>query len=265
MRDARVRRDPPRRETSVTFSPASASSLAVNVPVGPAPMMRFFACSMGREFMPLRGDIDLTAAHEVGGFDADEESASLEVRIPAGFVQRVADQMELDAARARFETRHLLRDARLSHIAWALDAEQRAGAPGGSLYMDSLGVALSLQLLLSSQPAPLPRRSGLSSLQVQRVIDFVEANLDGRLSLGSLASVAGVSCSHLQRGFKSSKGLTVHRYVMSRRVERARALLMQRSLPASEVAFAAGFSHQSHMARWMRKVLGVTPRGLAQR
>jgi AraC family transcriptional regulator len=191
--------------------------------------------------------------------------ASLEVRVPAGFVQRVADQMELDAARARFETRHLLRDARLSHIAWALDAEQRAGAPGGSLYMDSLGVALSLQLLLSSQPAPLPRRSGLSSLQVQRVIDFVEANLDGRLSLGSLASVAGVSCSHLQRGFKSSKGLTVHRYVMSRRVERARALLMQRSLPASEVAFAAGFSHRSHMARWMRKVLGVTPRGLAQR
>jgi AraC family transcriptional regulator len=55
----------------------------------------------------------------------------------------------------------------------------------------------------------------------------------------------------------------VHEYVMRRRVERARALLVAAAMPAGQVALAAGFAHQSHMARWMRRVLGVTPRAMS--
>jgi AraC family transcriptional regulator len=40
---------------------------------------------------------------------------------------------------------------------------------------------------------------------------------------------------------------------------RAQALLLRGELPASQVALEAGFAHQSHMARWTRRVLGVTP------
>jgi AraC family transcriptional regulator len=46
---------------------------------------------------------------------------------------------------------------------------------------------------------------------------------------------------------------------MCRRVEKARSLLLRGTSAASEVAFAAGFAHQSHMARWMRRILGVRP------
>jgi AraC family transcriptional regulator len=219
----------------------------------------------GQRFVRQRGHIDLTPAHSVGGFDADEGSASLEVRIPDGFLQRVAGAMQSGSKHAGIEVRHVLQEERLTQLVLAIDAEHLAGAPGGRLYLDSLGVALAVQLLAVHASPPRKRSEGLSSLQVQRVIDFIEANLDNSLTNGRLADVAGVSSSYMQREFKISRGTSVHRYVMERRVERARALLMQRSLPASEIALAAGFSHQSHMARWIRRVLGVAPRDLLGR
>jgi AraC family transcriptional regulator len=51
----------------------------------------------------------------------------------------------------------------------------------------------------------------------------------------------------------------VHRYVLERRVERARGLLLQGERRMGEIALEAGFSHASHMARCMRRVLGVSP------
>jgi AraC family transcriptional regulator len=57
--------------------------------------------------------------------------------------------------------------------------------------------------------------------------------------------------------------MAIHRYVMLRRVDRARTLVLQGRTPWSEAALLAGFSHQSHMARWMRRVLGATPTQLA--
>ncbi|MGX7871926.1 helix-turn-helix domain-containing protein [Mesorhizobium sp. ORM6] len=82
------------------------------------------------------------------------------------------------------------------------------------------------------------------------------------MTIEVLARVAGASSSHLRHWFKQATGVTVHRFVVRRRVERARMLLAQGRLNAAEVALAAGFSHQSHMARWMRRELGWTPRSL---
>ncbi|MCY1008311.1 helix-turn-helix transcriptional regulator [Nannocystis pusilla] len=64
--------------------------------------------------------------------------------------------------------------------------------------------------------------------------------------------------------FRRSLGLPVHTYVIHRRVDRARALLLRGSMAASQVALEVGFSHQSHMARCMRRVLGVTPTSLTR-
>jgi AraC family transcriptional regulator len=62
--------------------------------------------------------------------------------------------------------------------------------------------------------------------------------------------------------FPQSLGLPVHQYVMRRRVERAKRLLLSGEAPISETALAAGFAHQSHMTQWMKRILGVTPRAL---
>jgi len=99
----------------------------------------------------------------------------------------------------------------------------------------------------------------LSCSQLARVTEYIEAYLDDDVTLLRLARVAGVSASHLRALFKQSVGVPVHMYVVQRRVERARTLLLRGELPASQIALEAGFSHQTHMARCMRRVLGVTP------
>ena len=100
---------------------------------------------------------------------------------------------------------------------------------------------------------------GLGAWKLKQVISYIEDNLESELSLAEIASVAGVSVSHLKTLFRQSTGMPVHQYVLRRRVERAKLLLQDRSLSIAQVAFAAGFAHQSHLARHMRKILGMTP------
>jgi AraC family transcriptional regulator len=69
-----------------------------------------------------------------------------------------------------------------------------------------------------------------------------------------------MSPSHFKVLFKQSIGLPVHQYVVRSRVEYASTLIGRGKLPLSDVALQAGFANQSHMARWMKRVTGRTPR-----
>ena len=90
--------------------------------------------------------------------------------------------------------------------------------------------------------------------------DYVEENLSGDLTLAELSGVAHMSPFHFSRVFKLSTGLSPHRYVVRRRIERAKRLLADSELPLHEVARAAGFADQSHLARHFRLRLGTTAR-----
>lgn len=144
----------------------------------------------------------------------------------------------------------------------ALEQSDRTSSTVSSEPSVWLGLGLAVHLL-GHYPALQRLRSELSAPQLRRVKAYVEEHLDRVLSL-ALAGVAGVSASHLKTLFKRATGLPVHEYVVQRRVERAKALLLRGELPASQVALDAGFSHQSHMARCMRRVLGVTPTSLVR-
>lgn len=215
----------------------------------------------GERFLRRRGDIDIVPAGDQGGYDAETPCDMLELRIRPGLIGRVAEEAGRPAPRSGLQPRHMLKDEKISHLAWALDSERHSTAPAGRLFVDSIGVALASQLLGLTEPLPRPAR-GLSPAQLQRVFDYVEAHLERPLTLAILAREAGASSAQLRHWFKVETGVTVHRYVVRRRVARARTLLMQGELRTSEVALAAGFAHQSHMARWMRRELGLTPRDL---
>lgn len=83
-------------------------------------------------------------------------------------------------------------------------------------------------------------------------------------ALERLARVARMSASYLKTLFRRATGMPLHRYVVQRRVERARTLLERGDLPTSQIALEAGFAHQSHLARWMRRLLGVTPSAIVR-
>jgi len=96
------------------------------------------------------------------------------------------------------------------------------------------------------------------------VQDYVELHLSETIDLSILAKVAGLSMHHFARQFKQSAGVAPHHYLTQKRLELAQALLTKTELPLSEIAYAAGFFDQSHLARQFRVVLGTTPRAFRE-
>lgn len=230
------------------------------VAVHASPATRSYCCQVGRHFVRRSGDIDVLAAGELGGFDAESAFDTIILSLPKSLLQDVADSAGVKGS-GRLQTRHLLRDEQIEHLTRAVQADYEAGSPSGPLYAESIGIAIAVRLLGLECSAPAMERR-LSDAQLKRVMDFVEEQIQTSLSLDTLSRVAGVSNSHLRTWFKAATGLTVHRYVLHRRIERARALLVSTNLSISEIAHRTGFAHQSHLAQWMRREIGQTPFGL---
>jgi AraC family transcriptional regulator len=215
-----------------------------------------------------RGDIDLVPAGVSGTWEDDRATRVLRVTLSAPLLASAAEGLGLNAEPLALVPQYQLRDPQVEHIAWALEAELRTPASERVdwLYGESLGMALAARLVaryraaagMAAPPAP---RHGLSRPQLARVKESIETNLDASLTLGELAAVAELGISHFKTLFKRSTGVAVHEYVMQRRVERARLLLAE-GKALVEVAALTGFSDQSHLARWMRRLVGVTPREL---
>jgi AraC family transcriptional regulator len=220
-------------------------------------------CGLGRGFLYANGDLDLFPAGRNSVWKNEDASRFILVRLPSTLLLQVATDLALDPLHA-VEPHHGFRSPQIEHVLLALDSERAAGFPSGSLYVESLGLALATQLLGGYQ-ADRNGRDGLSARKLRLVTSHIESHLGENLPLASLAAVAGLSVSHFRTMFKRSTGLPVHEYLIQRRVARARSLLLQGRLSASEAALEAGFAHQSHLARCMRRVLGVTPAQLVRR
>jgi transcriptional regulator GlxA family with amidase domain len=102
-------------------------------------------------------------------------------------------------------------------------------------------------------------RGGLPPRALRRVREHIEAHLEETISIDGLAGIVGLSKYHFARAFKQSAGLSPHNYLVQRRVRRVQELLADTDLTLSEIAFACGFSNQSHCARRFRERVGITP------
>jgi AraC family transcriptional regulator len=216
-------------------------------------------CSQSHQFFYTRGDIDLLPAGWGDVCIQQNPTTSLLVELSPRLLRSAAEDLGLPAARAELPLRHQLRDKRLELIALALEVESAAEYPSGPLYSESLGLALAARMLGIAPPDERRSPRGLSAAQRARLVDYVEAHLDQPLSLQRLAAVVGSSASHLKTLCKRSLGMSAHAYVLERRVERARRLLREGKLPSAQIALESGFAHQSHMARCIRRQLGVSP------
>jgi AraC-like DNA-binding protein len=116
-----------------------------------------------------------------------------------------------------------------------------------------------IDTLLKLAPAS-QAHGGLSAGTMRRIREYVEVHLSENINLTMLSAVAGVSMHHFAREFKQSAGVTPHRYLTQKRVERAREMLAQTDLSLSEIAYSTGFVDQSHLARHFRHMVGTTPR-----
>jgi AraC family transcriptional regulator len=95
--------------------------------------------------------------------------------------------------------------------------------------------------------------------QAKRVLEYIESNLARTLTLRELANINGLSTYHFARMFKTAMGVTPHRYVLERRVERAKAMLRTTRVTLADIGLSAGFCGQSHFTTAFRRLTGMTP------
>lgn len=154
-----------------------------------------------------------------------------------------------------------LRDPLLAQLCARLTGALRHATP-----VETIAAETVLQLVLAHilhhhtarhQPPAGPCR--LTAQQLQRVADYVQANLDQPLTLAALAAQTGYSPYHFARRFREATGASPYQFVLRQRVNEAQRLLRAGQLPLLSVALACGFANQSHMTRLFRRYLGVTP------
>jgi AraC family transcriptional regulator len=137
--------------------------------------------------------------------------------------------------------------------------------PDGSHYRNAyLAQAIAAQVLarhaqLHDLPLSSGVRSTLSAAQMRRIDEFLESHLGGNFQFGELATSIGLSRTIFFSRFLATTGRTPHQYLQVLRVNRARRLLEETSASLAEIAVAAGFSDQSHLARFFKRHFGVSP------
>jgi transcriptional regulator GlxA family with amidase domain len=91
------------------------------------------------------------------------------------------------------------------------------------------------------------------------VVEHIDANISGRLTVAELAVVAQMSASHFSRTFRETVGMPPHCYVMSRRVATAQRLIASGEHALAEIALLCGAADQAHLNRLFTKHCGVSP------
>jgi AraC family transcriptional regulator len=102
-------------------------------------------------------------------------------------------------------------------------------------------------------------RSALSAQKLRLVIEYIESHLDRNVRLAELAALVDLTPRYFCAVFKRAIGRPPHQFQIEQRIERAKSLLRQPPVSLTDVALMVGFSSQSHLNAYFRRIVGVTP------
>jgi AraC family transcriptional regulator len=169
---------------------------------------------------------------------------------------------------ARLSVTHLMpqlaiHDRQLAALIRGMAAEATSGCLAGSLYGESLSLALAAYVAgrySTSTRSGESRAGRLSPRQVSMVREHIRANLGSRLSVTELAGVVQLSPHYFSQVFRNSVGATPHEYVLGERIREATTLLTNGDTPVAQVAYMLGFASQSHFADVFHRATAMTPK-----
>ena len=117
-----------------------------------------------------------------------------------------------------------------------------------SLLLECLLKQIEVQRTIEAEP-PL----------VSKIKNYVRLNLDKKISLTDVSDETHYSVSHLEMIFKQTTSLSITAYIIKKRIEKAKQLLIERVLTLNEVAEAVGFTDYNYFSRIFKKEVGVSP------
>lgn len=135
-------------------------------------------------------------------------------------------------------------------------------AEANALFMEHITLAFFARLMLTYSGLPSPSRTasgGLAPWQLRRVKDLMAAHLADDVSLSDLAKECALSPGYFARAFRSSLGLPPHQWLLERRIELSKRLLLGSAQSLSDIAEACGFADQSHLTKVFSRQMGTTP------
>ena len=209
-----------------------------------------------------RGDVALHDLRRTPVFKMYTPIDSLNFYIPRHALDACAD----DAGARRIEHLHFtpgvgVNDKILTALGAVLLPTFKNPNHVNQLFVDHITFAIVAHLAYSlgdMKDQKSPARGGLTLRQERRAKEFIDANLDGDISVMVLARTCGLSTKHFSRAFRQSTGLAPHQWLLQRRVDKAEQLL-RGALPLGDVALACGFADQSHFTRVFTRAVGISP------
>ena len=250
-----------RSDSSGVLEVPEFENALVSIHIGRAARMSCSRAGVSHTGAAVHGDIDIVPVGTPSRWEMhDENDTALMMSLPPAMLDSVAEEHGF-APGVELRNRFMVRDRQLESIGWAMKSELEMGSPSGRLYLDGLALSAAARLVAGHSSVAVVEhlRGGLDGRRLKRTLEFIEAHLAEELSLTRLAAVAEMSVSHFRAGFRESVGAAVHQYVIERRVERAKSLLMRDGQSIVEIALASGFTHQSHLARHMQRSTGFSP------
>jgi len=239
------------RPTSDVVSVATGSKRAIEVVMANAPP---------RHIDVSPGQVHILPANVPVGIRLFGPAENIVVTLNHRLVSEIGASQ--GALHVELRTAFGLEDMLIQQLVYAIQDEAIAGSTD-SHYVQMLGAALAAHLVrkyATDSTDRSARRRRLVRPSLTAVLEYIEQNLDGRLTLPKLAEVARLSVFAFVRSFKVSTGVPPHRYILRRRVERAKVLLADAALNIADVALRCGFGDQSAFTTTFRRLTLQTPR-----
>lgn len=246
-----------RFESAAHFSATSSQHLIF---FQMSPRLRM-ECHMAGRTLLHEVDVGSLAICPAGVDCSAEADCSMDVLViaiaPEKLALAAAEDSPLDA---RLNERMSGYDGELFGAARVLASESSNGYPNGAGLWNHATHRLVHQMVSGHSSIPnAPARGRLSRDVLQTIRDYVFDHLAEPIEVSDLAALAGRSSFHFSRVFARSVGMTPHRYVVHLRLQAALRHIRDGQMSMAEIAAATGFSDQSHLSRWIRRVHGVAP------
>jgi AraC family transcriptional regulator len=207
------------------------------------------------------GDVVVTPAGGPKVWQREQTGDVLLVWIdPAQFTATCNDATYGRAAQCKLLDNFGTRDPEVEGVGRALLEELRTARMGSRFYAECLARQLMVCLLRRYSQAECTQvpTTARTDERVLRAIEFIDGHLAQDLSVATLAGTAAMSASHFAHLFKLATGMAPHRYVLARRLERAKELLARTRLALPVIATETGFSSLSHFSVAFHRHAGST-------